>query len=362
VGAFSAAQREEGGYADLWRLSDAQKMRQLRVISGLTLTDFNREAKLLRFTYSHIADHAFREGDLAVIYRNNHFGHSKVGDSPILKQQILKGSISTINDKEIYIRLRSELIPQSLINHSTHWCLEPDQMDGNYWNSIATLTDFLCATPDKHNLILGIKAPEVEPIQEIEFEQNCRLLPHQKDIVNQALAAKDYYLIQGPPGTGKTSTLLPYLVSGALSKGYKQITILAFTNKAIAEIEEALIKADLDYLLFGGGEEDEGKHPNRISFLKKGRSVADLREVVMGKKIILSTVATFNSRKAYLKDLITFEMVIVDEASQLLEPDLAGILIRYQKFVLIGDQNQLPAVVTQSDSFCMVENQEMQDA
>jgi DNA replication ATP-dependent helicase Dna2 len=90
--------------------------------------------------------------------------------------------------------------------------------------------------------------------------------------------------------------------------------------------------------------------------------VSDLREVVMGKKIILSTVATFNSRKAYLKDLITFDMVIVDEASQLLEPDLAGILIRYQKFVLIGDQNQLPAVVTQSDSFSMVENQEMQDA
>jgi DNA replication ATP-dependent helicase Dna2 len=41
------------------------------------------------------------------------------------------------------------------------------------------------------------------------------------------------------------------------------------------------------------------------------------------------------------------EIAIVDEASQILEPMLAGILPNFKKWILIGDHRQLPAVVSQ---------------
>lgn len=54
-----------------------------------------------------------------------------------------------------------------------------------------------------------------------------------------------------------------------------------------------------------------------------------------------------------------FDTLIVDEASQLLEPAVVGILPNFKRFILIGDEKQLPAVVTQPMHFCHVENEEL---
>src|SRR5690606_10606480 len=48
-----------------------------------------------------------------------------------------------------------------------------------------------------------------------------------------------------------------------------------------------------------------------------------------------------------LLKLFRTDLVIVDEASQVLEPMLSGILPSFRKWVLIGDHRQLPAVVVQ---------------
>ena len=51
--------------------------------------------------------------------------------------------------------------------------------------------------------------------------------------------------------------------------------------------------------------------------------------------------------KAELFELVHFDVMIIDEASQLLEPAIIGLLMQTNKVILIGDHMQLPAVSTQ---------------
>jgi DNA replication ATP-dependent helicase Dna2 len=52
---------------------------------------------------------------------------------------------------------------------------------------------------------------------------------------------------------------------------------------------------------------------------------------------------------------------VVDEASQILENSLIGLLSRVKKYILIGDHLQLPAVVQQEKSFSRINNQGLID-
>jgi len=52
-----------------------------------------------------------------------------------------------------------------------------------------------------------------------------------------------------------------------------------------------------------------------------------------------------------------FDTIIIDEASQILEPMLVGLLSHVKRFILIGDHKQLPAVVVQGESKTKVANE-----
>ncbi len=133
-------------------------------------------------------------------------------------------------------------------------------------------------------------------------------------------------LIVGPPGTGKTSFGMLNAVKKELERSKETtVAIMAYTNRAVDEICEKLDEAGIAY-------------QNVRSFTKPTR-------------VVVGTVVSFNARH-YVFNLMNFSLCIVDEASQVLEPQLAGIIAKRVPMLLIGDHKQLPAVCRQSKSPC----------
>ena len=171
-------------------------------------------------------------------------------------------------------------------------------------------------------------------------------------LLTRITQSRDYFLLWGPPGTGKTSIMLRDLAAWVLNETSDNLLLLAYTNKAVDEICEALdhIGGNIreQYLRIGGRHAAAARFHDQLlgSKIAAANTRAELRAVLDRHRIFVSTVASFGQNEGLLK-LKTFQRLIVDEASQILEPQLIGLLTRFRHFILIGDHRQLPAVTTQ---------------
>ena len=166
-------------------------------------------------------------------------------------------------------------------------------------------------------------------------------------------------LLVGPPGTGKTSCALKKMVETFYKEEGAQILLLSYTNRAVDEICKALssIRPEVDFIRVGSElscDENYRDHliENELASCMRRTEVC---ERINRCRILVGTVASI-SGKPELFRLKHFDVAIVDEATQILEPQLLGILCAkgengkegVGKFILIGDHKQLPAVVLQN--------------
>jgi DNA replication ATP-dependent helicase Dna2 len=68
----------------------------------------------------------------------------------------------------------------------------------------------------------------------------------------------------------------------------------------------------------------------------------------MNTRFFVSTISSLQTNPEIF-DLVNFDVLILDEASQVLETQIIGILSLVEKFILIGDEKQLPAIVLQEE-------------
>ena len=196
--------------------------------------------------------------------------------------------------------------------------------------------------------------------------------PDYDEIILKAKQAQDYFLLIGPPGTGKTSQALQYLVLEQLAEkpkvqstkpndqspmvnGQSSILLLAYTNRAVDEICNMLSEHELDYIRIGNEYSCDPKYSDHLlqEVLDENTTLNSIKSTLSEAQIIVATTSTMNSRSA-LFNIKHFDLVIIDEASQILEPNIVGILTARQeegraidRFILVGDHKQLPAVVQQ---------------
>jgi hypothetical protein len=355
------------GVAGLWQNDLRDKIEAGEILTELKIkpggNKADETAPKITFTITDQPDTDalpnFRKGEVVNLYERNS------ASDVVTNKQIFKGAIEQIGQQEVTVRLRFKQRNRNIFSDGSRFAIEPDFLDSSYNWMFKGLFLFLQAGADRKDLLLSQR-----PLQ---FDSSIRLArTHDSkeidEIVLKAKQAKDYFLLVGPPGTGKTSKALKAMVDEFYSMPETNILLLSYTNRAVDEICDALdgIDGQPPYVRIGNTLSCDEKHTGRLldCLIADCQTRAEVRLKIKGYRIFVGTVSSI-SGKMELFRLKHFQVAIIDEASQILEPHLLGILSAKNpeggnardpngrnaiaKFILIGDNKQLPAVVLQKE-------------
>jgi len=355
----SRIQARPGQYAisDLWRMPTDEKLRTGNIYTGLQLLEKQQSGQdngydLLTLgipedTTDYVRN--FRRGDSVYVYRYD--------EEPDVRRHILyKGTLQEIHEDRLTVRLNDGQQNGDLFTDGTY-AIEHGSSDNATSNSLRSIYELVTANDlRRRQLLLGQRPPEADTSLRLSRSYH----PDYDDILLKAKQARDFFLLVGPPGTGKTSMALRFLVEETLSQSLpigrgrdtcKGILLTAYTNRAVDEICDMLTTAGIDYLRLGN---EASCDPRFVSHLLEQRlgdrpKLAEMQRLIREMPVVVATTSMLQSRP-FIFSLKHFSLCIVDEASQLLEPNIVGILTKdIDRFILIGDHKQLPAVVQQQD-------------
>lgn len=327
------------GYNSLWQESIAEKRTAYKIITGLKPCGYDsRNIHFLCSETSEIAD--FREGDIVVLYEQDH---------PVSRQEILRGVLSSLGNGDLAITIRGGVKNHHRFIPESRWAIEHDTLETSLYAPLASLTQFLSSAPISRRRIIGIQPPEKLNASDDD--------PSIEGVKSRMMAAKDLFIVQGPPGTGKTSGLLGKYIRDIYRQTPKKLLVISFTNRAVDEICLCLDREEVPYIRAGSSAVIQDKLMHKLMM---GKRFEEIEEIISQNRI---WVATVQSASAWYQDLlriISVDELIVDEASQIIESSILGIISRIPKTILIGDQNQLPPISVQSSLPYEFKSQELQ--
>ena len=350
------------GLASLWLNSFDEKTKNFEIIFDLEILDnsihLEKKEIVLKRTNQQNDFISLREGDICILYPRNNQKDS------VLSNQIFKCSIKSITKEVVVVQFRHKQPNTNFfdtLGSSSKWALERDFMDSSFTAMYRNLYSFIQSKKETKDLLLNQRNPDFE--ESFNFHKEY-LSKEQNRIINKALSAKDYFLLNGPPGTGKTSIIIHELVKEIYTNSSKDILLLAYTNRAVDELCESISAAlpkniGNQFIRIGNDLTCAKEHQhNMLSVIidKKAKecelngekfSRNTIDQIIKNQRIFISTVASISSKPEIL-NLKRFDTIVIDEASQILEPQIIGILPKANRFIMIGDHKQLPAIVLQS--------------
>ena len=345
--------------ADLWNMPLAEKKETGNIYTGLTIIEKERSSSFNGYDTITLAVPQqgedflpnFRRGDMIYLYAY------KKNEAPDVRMSILfKGSLQEIHGDRLVVHLNDGQQNPDLIS-GDYFAIEHAGSDIGGTSAIRSLYTFITSNKERRQLLLGQRVPCVDKSLTLSHSYH----PDYDEIILKAKQAQDYFLLIGPPGTGKTSQALQFLVREQLaekSKVQSSILLLAYTNRAVDEICNMLTENELDYIRIGNEFSCDPKYSDHLlkEVLDENATLNSIKSTLADARIVVATTSTMNSNAA-LFNIKHFDLAIIDEASQILEPNIIGLLtVRHaerhaiKRFILIGDHKQLPAVVQQQDT------------
>ena len=359
--------------ADLWNMPLAEKKETGNIYTGLTIIKKERSSSFNGYDTITLAVPQqgedflpnFRRGDMIYLYAY------KKNEAPDVRMSILfKGSLQEIHGDRLVVHLNDGQQNPDLIS-GDYFAIEHAGSDIGGTSAIRSLYTFITSNEERRQLLLGQRVPCVDKSLTLSRSYH----PDYDEIILKAKQAQDYFLLIGPPGTGKTSQALQFLVREQLAEQSKvqsskfkvqsSILLLAYTNRAVDEICNMLTENDIDYIRIGNEFSCDPKYSDHLlkEVLDENATLNSIKSTIADARIVVATTSTMNSNAA-LFNIKHFDLAIIDEASQILEPNIIGLLTSQhrggraiRKFILIGDHKQLPAVVQQSDTEVLVEDE-----
>ena len=354
--------------ADLWNMPLHEKREVGDIFVGLQLLKKEKSAEYNGFdtlTLS-VPDQGddflpnFRPGDMVYLYAYPE------GTEPDVRKSILfKGTLQHIQSDAVTVILADGqqnpdifsstlLRPHSTLHtpHSTLYAIEHASSDMS-GSAIRSLHTFISAPQECRDLLLGQREPQTNTTRTLSHSYH----PDYDEVLLRAKQANDYFLITGPPGTGKTSMALRFLVEEELIDSRASILLMAYTNRAVDEICSMLADSHHDFIRIGSAHRCNPRfHGNLIAnIIEQNPRLGAISGRILQTPIIVGTTATLLGHPEIF-NLRSFSLAVIDEASQILEPDIIGLLAAHvngqnciNRFILIGDHKQLPAVVQQEE-------------
>lgn len=351
--------------ADMWRMSVEEKLDAGSMYVGLELVELEKNQTtgsydLLTLDVPECGDDFspnFRRGDMVYVY-----AYAEDGQPDVRRSILFKGVMVRIEAGRVSVCLSNALQnPDVLARRDSQgrrllYAIEHAGSDVGSAATMRTLFDFVTSSPERRALLFGQR----EPRRDTSVRLTKSYGDYFDDLLLCAMQARDYFLLVGPPGTGKTSTAMRYMVEEQLAaEGRPSVLLTAYTNRAVDEICSMLCDAGISFLRLGSEYScDERFRPYLVgNMVENNPRLDDLRLRLMEERVYVGTVTSLMSRP-FIFALKHFALAIVDEAGQITEPGLVGLLAAHKpksmmepaidRFILIGDYKQLPAVVQQS--------------
>ena len=347
-------------FADIWNAPLESKIENGNILIDLEIKSFDSDEGISEITLA-IPDYGeefypnFRAGDTVFLYRRDNAKHNATN------RQVTRGTLTSITPCEVTIHLRHKQKNRNLYPTSSRYAMEHDHLDSTFRATFRDLASLLTAPQERIELLLARRTPRIDRTVTLKGRYTNAYIDN---IVLQAKQAEELFMLVGPPGTGKTSQALKSMVQEFHNHEGCNILLASYTNRAVDEICEALEEIpDARYIRIGSEQSCAAKHcPHLLkNVIADCTNREQIKATMQEHRIFVGTVASLTGRKE-LFALKRFDVAIVDEATQILESQLAGLWaattpdkeVAIKKFILIGDPKQLPAVVAQNSAYTKV--------
>ncbi len=306
----------------------------------------------------------FRKGDIVVLYPYEE------GEEPDARRtMVFRCTIEEMSEETMKLSLRAMQTDVHVFwyRKGCRWAIEHDLFESSFGGLYRGMHAFLSAPKERKDLILLQRRPSVDSTRKLKGDYGSF-----NPLALRVKQARDLFLIIGPPGTGKTSFGMLTTLQEELLEPGSSILLMAYTNRAVDEICSKLVEQKIDFIRIGGRYACEQAY---LPYLLENKMadcthVEQLRETIRQARVFVGTTTSLSSNTA-LFQVRSFDLAIIDEASQILEPHLMALLSAkvlnsqeepaIRKFVLIGDHKQLPAVVQQDSNDSRVDDEALRE-